>query len=46
MNSAEYGVVKGRMTRINLAKQQAWLDQGRGNGAWVALDLIRKKYGT
>lgn len=37
--------VTGEMTKINLATQRVWLQTAPGKGAWVSMDLIRKKYG-
>lgn len=37
--------VTGEMTKINLATQSVWLQTAPGKGAWVSMDLIRKKYG-
>lgn len=42
--SPKYGTVSGKMTRINLATQRAWLEKLNGSGAWVDLELIRQKY--
>ena len=43
--SPKYGTVSGKMTRINLATQRAWLEKSKDSGTWVDLELIRKKYG-
>lgn len=43
--SPKYGTVSGKMTRINLATQRAWLEKPNGSGAWVDIELIRQKYG-
>ena len=43
--SPKYGMVSGKMTRINLETQRAWLEKSKDSGAWVDLELIRKKYG-
>lgn len=45
VTSAQGETVTGVMTKINVATQRAWLQEKPGKGAWVALDLIRKKYG-
>lgn len=43
--SPKCGTVSGRMTRINLKTQRAWLEKPNGSGAWVDIELIRQKYG-